>query len=251
MLFYFHCRNIATVLKIHEENLLFIDIETVAQSISFAQLSKKWQLLWCVKAGHYMPEEETPEHFYTKRAAILAEFGKIICISVGYLNKEQEQLRLRIKSFYGDDEKQVLESFLHSANQWYKIRKHIRFCGHNIKEFDVPYICRRLLINGLVVPTYLNFQDMKPWETNITDTIHLWKFGDFKNYISLNLLAACLGVESPKNDMDGSMVGEMYWKKKDMMRIVKYCQADVVTVAQIIMRLKHLPLLHEDQVEIV
>ena len=236
------------MINIYEENLLFIDIETVSQYPSFEQLPEKWQSLWTDKAARYMSEGETVENFYPKRAAILAEFGKIICISTGYLNKEKEQPRLRIKSFYGDDEKSVLASFIQSVNQWYKIKNNMSFCGHNVKEFDLPYICRRLLVNGLAIPTYLNFQNMKPWETNITDTMQFWKFGDFKNYISLNLLAACLGVESPKNDIDGSRVGEVYWKENDLPRIVNYCEKDVVTVGQIIMRMKNLPLLFNNQI---
>lgn len=239
------------MINTHHESLLLLDIETVSQSPSFYQLSPTWQSLWCDKTAHYILEGETPETFYHKRAAILAEFGKIICISIGYFSKSKGQLQLRIKSFYHDNEQELLQSFMEAVSQWYMRKRDMSFCGHNIKEFDLPYICRRLLVNGLKIPQYLDFQSRKPWETNIIDTMQFWKFGDFKNYISLNLLSACLGVASPKNDIDGGMVGEIYWKENNLSRIVNYCQRDVVTVGQIILRMKNLSLLVENQVELV
>lgn len=239
------------MLNIHIENLLMLDIETVSQFSGYDEMPEKWQNLWNHKVAMYLPDGETPETFYPKRAAILAEFGKVICISMGYFYNSGNGLQLRIKSFSGDDEMVLLQSFIQSVNQWQKVKKDMSFCGHNVKEFDLPYICRRLLVNGQGIPNYLNFQNMKPWETNIVDTMQFWKFGDFKNYISLNLLAACLGVESPKNDIDGSLVGDVYWKENDLPRIVHYCQKDVVTVAQIILRMKNLPMLEEGQVEVI
>jgi len=144
-----------------------------------------------------------------------------------------------------------LKKFLHDAHQWQAARKNAAFAGHNIKEFDIPYLCRRLIINGMEVPAWLDFQAMKPWETNLVDTMQLWRFGDFKNYTSLNLLAACLGVPSPKDDIDGSKVGEVYWHDKNLPRIVEYCQKDVVTVAQVLLRFRNLPLLEEGNIEVV
>ena len=230
------------------ENLLLIDIETVSQFENYQSLPDIWKELWSDKIEKLLPEDETFESFYPKRAAIMAEFGKIICISAGYFKYEGDKLGMRIKSFYGHDEATLLKSVLASFTQWQSTKKSVAFCGHNIREFDIPYLCRRLLVNGFSIPPYLDFQTMKPWETNIVDTLQLWKFGDYKNYTSLNLLAACMNVPSPKDDIDGSMVGAVYWKEKDLNRIATYCQKDVVTVANIILRFKSLPLLTEDQV---
>lgn len=238
------------MLNLNIENLLLIDIETVSQYSCFDAVPLNWQQLWSEKISAYLCQEETPDECYNKRAAILAEFGKIVCISVGYFRKESGQNQIRIKSFAGDDEIIILKSFMESLNQWYNIKKSISFCGHNVKEFDLPYICRRLLINQFNIPQYLNFQSMKPWETNIVDTMQFWKFGDYKNYISLNLLAACLGIDSPKTDMDGSKVGDVYWNEKDLQKIVNYCQKDVVTVGQIILKMKGLPILTSDKIVI-
>jgi predicted PolB exonuclease-like 3'-5' exonuclease len=172
----------------------------------------------------------------------------VVCISLGYFRKENNQYQFRVKSIFGDDEKILLQDFVSTLDQLEAIHNRWNFTGHNIKEFDIPFLCRRLLINELAIPLYLDFQNMKPWETNMIDTFQYWRFGDYKHYTSLNLLAAALNVPSPKNDIDGSMVGEVYWKQKDLQRIAVYCQKDVVTVANIICRFKHLPLLQEEQI---
>jgi len=233
------------------DKLLMLDIETVSQYPEFGNMPEKWQELWQHKSAQYLKDGDTAETLYPKRAAILAEFGKIICISMGYFKTENDKSVLRIHSFASDDERELLLVFMESLAQWQRIKKGMFFCGHNIKEFDMPYICRRLLVNRIAIPVYMDFQNMKPWETNIVDTMQFWKFGDFKNFITLNLLAACLDVESPKDDIDGSMVGDVYWKECDLPRIVVYCQKDVVTVAQVILRMKNLPLLEETQIEVV
>ncbi len=233
------------------ENLFVLDIETVSVAPEWNRLDENWQNLWAEKIGKQLPDGENPETFYPKRAAILAEFGKIICISAGYFRNQQGRLTFRVKSYSGHDEAEVLKSFIHDAGQWQAAKKQAAFAGHNIKEFDIPYICRRLVINGLPIPAWLDFQAMKPWETNLVDTMQLWRFGDFKNYTSLNLLAACLGVPSPKDDIDGSKVGEVYWQENNLPRIVEYCHKDVVTVAQVLLRFRNLPLLGAGDVEMV
>lgn len=237
--------------NIRLENLLLIDIETVSEKASFELLNEEWQLLWQEKIQRALPEDLTPAEFYPQRAGVMAEFAKIICISIGYFKKEGNTLLLRLKSFYGDDEKILLKDFLDTLRQLENNNSKWSFTGHNIKEFDIPFICRRLLINGLVIPPFLDFQNMKPWETNMIDTFQYWRFGDYKHYTSLKLLAAALGVPSPKDDIDGSMVGDVYWKEKNLERIVTYCQKDVVTTGNIILRFKNLPLLTEEQVVIV
>jgi uncharacterized protein YprB with RNaseH-like and TPR domain len=233
------------------ENILVIDIETVPQLPDFNLLDATWQQLWEEKTQRLLPENTSPADFYTQRAGVMAEFAKIICISVGYFIQQGETQQLRIKSFYGDDEKKLLEDFIVMLNQVELKNNKWSFAGHNIKEFDIPFICRRLLVNHLAIPLYLDFQNMKPWETNTIDTFQYWRFGDYKNYTSLKLLAAALGVPSPKDDIDGSMVADVYWNQKNLERIVTYCQKDVLTVANIILRFKNLQLLTEAQMVIV
>jgi hypothetical protein len=233
------------------ENHLVIDIETVSRTKDWSDLNEDWQQLWANKIEKQLPEGETPETFFPQRAAILAEFGKIICISAGYFRLENNQWKFRVKSYSGDEEAVLLSNFLEEAGKWHAAKKQASFAGHNIREFDIPYLSRRLLINGIGLPAWLDFQSMKPWETNLMDTMQLWRFGDYKNYTSLNLLAACLGIPSPKDDIDGSKVGEVYWKDGNLPRIVEYCQKDVVTVAQILLRFRQLPILKEEDVEIV
>lgn len=236
--------------NIRLDNLLLIDIETVSQHPSFTDMNDDWQQLWTEKTLRSLPENCTAEDFYPQRAAIMAEFAKVICISIGYFRKENEQYQLRIKSFYGHDEKQLLTDFISLLQNSETGNNRWSFTGHNIKEFDIPFICRRLLVNSIPIPSFLDFQNMKPWETNMIDTFQYWRFGDYKQYTSLKLLAATLGVPSPKDDIDGSMVGEVYWKENDLQRIVTYCEKDVVTTGNIIMRFKNLPLLTPEQVVI-
>ncbi len=241
---------------IRPEDLIIIDIETAAEHPSYDVMAEAWKALWDEKVIRSVPGEITTAAFYPMRAGVMAEFAKIICISIGYLNKETT-LQLRIKSFYGHNELTLLSDFITTLNKIEQYNNKWCFAGHNIKEFDIPFICRRLLINNLAIPNCLNFQNMKPWETNIVDTFQYWRFGDYKNYTSLNLLATAMNVPSSKDDIDGSMVGELYWtenvleKENNLKRIVTYCQKDVLTTANIILRFKHIPLLHPADVEIV
>ena len=237
--------------NIRLENLLLIDIETVPEHSSFEELSEDWKTLWEEKVQRLLPENVTTAEFYPQRAGVMAEFSKVVCISIGFFILNDNAIQLILKSYYGEDEKILLEAFI-AAMQKLDVNKNNRsFTGHNIKEFDIPFICRRLLINGLSIPSVLNFQNMKPWETNMVDTFQYWRFGDYKHYTSLKLLAASLQVPSPKDDIDGSMVGDVYWKEKNLERIVTYCQKDVITTGNIILRFKNLPLLTEDNIEIV
>jgi DNA polymerase elongation subunit (family B) len=237
--------------NIRLENLLLIDIETVSEYATFNELNEDWQELWQEKVQRQLPEETSPAEFYPQRAGVMAEFAKVICISVGYFRREGKAFQLRVKSFYGDDEKKLLQEFIEALKKMEANNNKWSFTGHNIKEFDIPFICRRLLINGISIPPFLDFQNMKPWETNMVDTFQYWRFGDYKHYTSLKLLAAALNVPSPKDDIDGSMVGDVYWEEKNLERIAVYCQKDVVTTGNIILRFKNLPLLTDDEIEIV
>lgn len=237
--------------NIRLENMLLIDIETVSEHPAFSELSNDWKELWQEKVQRQLPENVTAEEFYPQRAGVMAEFSKVVCISVGYFKRDGKAIHLRVKSFYGDDEKMLLQDFIAALQKMETSNNKWSFTGHNIKEFDIPFICRRLLINNLSIPPFLDFQNMKPWETNMIDTFQYWRFGDYKHYTSLKLLAAALHVPSPKDDIDGSMVGDVYWKEKNLERIVTYCQKDVVTTANIVLRFKNMPLLEEGAVEIV
>lgn len=233
------------------ENLMVIDIETVSEYKSFDQMDESWQYLWSEKISKSLNDHLTLEASYSGKAAIFAEFGKIICISIGFFVLENEHYSFRVKSIDGHDEKVLLSEFTDILNKWIAKKKQLCFCGHNIKEFDIPYISRRMIINGLDLPDYLDFQNKKPWDVVMIDTLQLWKFGDYKNYISLKLMAQVLKIESPKDDIDGSMVGKVYWEENDLKRIAVYCQKDVITVAQIILRFKKMPLLQQSNIIIV
>jgi 3'-5' exonuclease len=231
-------------------NILFLDIETVPQFPAYTDLSDEWKTLWDHKASYLLrnKEDETTESVYN-RAGIYAEFGKIICISCGVISGSNHDKKLVIKSFSGNDEKIILSQFCEMINKWaFDNSKYL--CAHNGKEFDFPYLCRRLIINNLAIPSLLQIAGRKPWEVNHLDTLELWKFGDFKNYTSLNLLAHTLGIPTPKDDIDGSMVWEVYWKEKNIDRIVTYCQKDVVTVTQVFLRMNGESLIKPGDIDI-
>ncbi len=231
-------------------NILFLDIETVSKEASYDALSPEWKELWDTKTTALLKyhEGETNVSLYP-RAGIYAEFGKIICISCGVLQGSGQQRKIILKSFYGDDELLLLKQFSEMLSKW-AIGEPKFLCAHNGKEFDFPYLCRRMIVNDISIPAILNISGKKPWEVNHFDTLELWKFGDFKSYTSLNLLARTLGVATPKDDIDGSMVGKVYWEEKNLSRIVTYCQKDVVTVAQILLRMNGEPLIKEENIEI-
>jgi len=226
-------------------NVLFLDVETAPLVYKYKDLSEKMKPLWDSKfrPDRYRDQQaETPETLY-KKAGIYAEFAKIICISVGYFNEGT----FRVKSFYGDDEKEILETFSALLNKHFNRKEHL-LCAHNGKEFDFPFLCRRMLINGLKLPKTLNISGKKPWEVNHLDTMELWKFGDYKNFTSLNLLAGIFNIPTPKDDIDGSDVARVYWEEKDLKRIVTYCQKDVLTVAQLLLRFMGQPLIENKNV---
>jgi len=231
-------------------NILFLDIETAPQYPDYNDLPEDWKQLWDTKSTSLLKyhEGQTNESLYP-RAGIYAEFGKIICISCGVLQAADGQKKIVLKSFYGDDEKLLLHQFSEMLNKWSGGEQKY-LCAHNGKEFDFPYLCRRMIINSLPIPSLLNIAGKKPWEVTHLDTLELWKFGDFKSFTSLNLLAHTLGIPTPKDDIDGSMVWAVYWKEKNLERIVTYCQKDVVTVAQIYLRMNGEPLIKPENIEI-
>lgn len=237
------------------ENVLFLDIETVSQQPDYASLDARGQKLWqrkidfLARKNEHVWTEEDYAKTYSDRAAIYAEFGKIIVISTGIIRFAASGPTLRIKSFYGYEEKQVLEDFNDFVEKNSNNPKVHLFCGHNIKEFDIPYLCRRMTIHQIPLPDLFNIAGKKPWELNyFADTLELWKFGDYKNFTSLDLLSYSLNIPSPKNDMDGSMVGHAFWREGKLEEIRHYCERDVMAVAQVYLRLQRKSLLDADQV---
>ena len=231
--------------KIVLPNILFLDIETVPQSEFFNDLPEDAQQLFADKTQYQRKDDLTPEEFY-ERAGIWAEFGKIICISVGYFTIKNAERQFRTKSIIGE-EKQLLEEFNDLVKTHFSNPAFV-FCGHNIKEFDIPYMCRRMLINGINIPEKLQLFGRKPWEIPHLDTLELWKFGDYKHYTSLKLLTHVLNIPSPKEDIDGSEVRNVYYNEKNIDRIKKYCERDVVAVAQIFLRMRNEPILSESEI---
>jgi 3'-5' exonuclease len=227
-------------------NILFLDIETVPAWPSFDQVPEPFRNLWEKKAVYLKKEAETPEILYP-RAGIYAEFGRIICISTGMIGLQEDKRVFRLKSFYADEEKELLLAFADLVTRLCQ-KRDIDLCAHNGKEFDYPFIARRMLVNGVRLPSPFDIAGKRPWETRHLDTLELWKFGDHKHYTSLELLAALFGLESPKSDMDGGQVAMVYWKDKDLGRIVEYCRRDVITLAQLMLRYKGEKILEQEEV---
>ncbi|MFO7869399.1 MAG: 3'-5' exonuclease [Bacteroidales bacterium] len=217
--------------EIKQTAILFLDIETVPLYPSYIEVPVYERELWLKKSQRLNKSGETPSEVY-KKAGIFAEFGKIICISVAYIPKKKNKGAIRVASFYGDDEKQILQDFSDLVHKHFNTPASY-FCAHNGKEFDLPFIARRMLINGMKIPQTLDTRGKKPWDVQHIDTLDLWRFGDYKNYTSLSLLAHVFNIPTPKDDIDGSMVCDIYWNEGDIKRVVRYCQKDVVAVLQL------------------
>ncbi|MCX2681246.1 3'-5' exonuclease [Galbibacter sp. EGI 63066] len=231
--------------KLSLENILFLDIETVPEVEMHELLSLEKQALWEQKTQYQRKDEYTPEEFYD-RAGIWAEFGKIVCISVGYFTHKGDTRSFRVTTFHGE-EIQLLKDFKSLLETHYG-SPHKLLCGHNAKEFDFPFIARRMIINGIKLPSKLNLFGKKPWEIPHLDTMELWKFGDYKHFTSIKLLTNILNIPSPKDDIDGSMVRDVFYNEKDIDKIITYCEKDVVAVAQVFLRLRGDEILDESEV---
>lgn len=231
--------------KINLNNILFLDIETVPEAANYNELDADMQGLYEQKTQYQRKDEFTAADFYD-RAGIWAEFGKIICISVGYFVIKGDVRNFRVTSFFGEEPK-LLKDFNNLLTNHFSGPQYV-LCGHNAKEFDIPFLARRMIINQIPIPDKLNLFGKKPWEIPHLDTLELWKFGDYKHYTSLKLMCKVLGIPSPKGDIDGSQVGHVYYVDKDIDRIVTYCEKDTIAVAQIFLRLRREDLLIEDEI---
>jgi len=232
---------------INLEQVLFLDIETVPEVSEFDALGEAFKNFWEKKSAYFRKSDESAADVYS-RAGIYAEFGKIICISVGVIFSRNGAMRLRLKSFYGEKEEELLNGFADMLRRYDGTSQLL--CAHNGKEFDFPFIARRMLVSGISIPALLDVAGKKPWETHFLDTLELWKFGDYKHYTSLDLLAHLFNIPTPKDDIDGSMVADVYWKNKDLSRIVEYCQKDVVAIVQLLLRYKGLELIASENIEV-
>ena len=229
------------------KDILFLDIETVGCTDLYSNLSERLKTQWARKASFFKREEgQTDEDLFHERAGIYAEFGKIVVIAVGlYTENDKGELGLRTKYYTDHDEKKLLTEF---RNMLEKLGTTIRLCAHNGKEFDFPYLCRRMLVNDLPLPTVLNTAGKKPWEVNHLDTMEMWKFGDFKHYTSLDLLLAIFNIPSSKGLMDGSMVSKVYYQDGDLNKIAEYCLGDVVAIAQLYLKMKGLTIIKPENI---
>lgn len=217
--------------------ILFLDIETVPQQYSWSQLDERSVKLFSEKTRFEQERNaRSAEEIYGEKGGILAEFGKIICIGVGSLHKVGDGLAMRVTSFHGDDEAEVLRQFVDLLDKHYHTDEHW-LCGHNGKEFDFPYIARRCVVNRIRLPRLLDIAGLKPWEVGHLDTMNLWSFGDRKAYTSLALLTHILGIPTPKDDITGADVARVYYEDKDLERIANYCKKDVVATTQLFLRL--------------
>lgn len=233
--------------KTNLSKVVFLDIETVSEQPTFDKLSESWQKLWDEKTQRQRGDESTAAEYYEQKAGILAEFGKVVCISCGFFSHwRQEERKYRMTSFYGDDEKDLLERCAAMLN---KLGNSYTLCAHNGKEFDFPYLARRMVIQGIPLPGVLNTSGLKPWQVPHLDTLELWKFGDYKNYTSLKLLAEAFKLPTPKDDIDGSMVGHTYWQEKDLPRIATYCEKDVLTLTNVLLKMENQAVLTDSEIE--
>lgn len=233
--------------RVRLDKILFLDIETAPQTYSYEELDETTKKLFEGKTRFQLKDDKSPEEVYNERAGILAEFGKIICISVGFVNESATGRQIRLKSFYHDDEETLLKQFKKLLEDHYNTDSHI-LCGHNAKEFDFPYICRRMLINGIPLPGILDIAGKKPWEINHLDTMELWKFGDYKAYTSLALLCHVFQIPTPKDDISGADVARVYYEEQDLERIKVYCEKDVVALIQLFLRMRGNSLINEGEI---
>ncbi len=229
-------------------DIVFLDIETVATVDQYERLPERFKALWARKASFLKRDEgQTAEDLFNQRAGIYAEFGKVIVVAVGrYFDTENGELGFRTRCFMGDNERELLHTVKTTLEKLDPVNA--KLCAHNGKEFDFPYLCRRMLVNGLIPPAILNQTGRKPWEVTHLDTMEMWKFGDFKNYTSLDLLAALFDIETSKGVMDGSMVNEVYYQERDLAKIATYCVGDVVTIGQLFLKLKGMEAIKKEHI---
>lgn len=235
--------------NINYSKILFFDIETVPLEYDFKNLDERGQDLWSKKTRFIQERESLSAEAVYDRAGIYAEFGKVVCISMGFVLQKEGETQIRLKSIANEDESTLLNEFIDLLNSYYNTPDFM-FCAHNGKEFDIPFLCRRILIHGKKMPNMLNVSGKKPWEIKHLDTMELWKFGDFKNYTSLDLLTYAFKIPTPKDDMDGSQVAKVFYEDKNLDRIIHYCEKDVVATIQLFRKYQSEPFIDDEFIQI-
>jgi DNA polymerase elongation subunit (family B) len=233
--------------KLKLEKILFLDIETVPENYKFSELDEKTAELYLHKNKYLIERDNLSEDEAYQRAGVYAEFGKIVCISCGIVSDTSNGKQIRMKSFASDDEKELLLEFKDLLDKHYNSPYH-SLCGHNAKEFDFPFIARRMLINGIDIPDILDIAGKKPWEVNLLDTMELWKFGDYKHYTSIALLCHIFKVPTPKDDISGADVARVYYEENDLQRITIYCEKDVIALIQLFLKFRNEPMVNDDNI---
>ena len=237
-------------MKFSLENLLVLDIETVRSHKLYEDMPERLQAQWDRKSTFLRADDnESPKELFEDRGGIYAEFGKVVAISVGFFNYVGAELSLRVKALYNEDETLLLNEFNDILQKFND--KNLTLCGHNGKEFDFPYLCRRMLINNIKLPAVLDTSGKKPWEVNHLDTMEMWKFGDRKNFTSLELLAALFDIPTSKDAIDGSQVSTVYYEENDLQKIAKYCSKDVVVTAQLLLKLNQQSTIKEENIHLI
>lgn len=234
------------------KNILLLDIETIGIAETYDQLDERFKKEWDRKSRFLMNSDTmTPKELFEERAGIYSEFGKIVVIGLGLFNLSAEkELSLRVKALAGVDERKLLEDFKQLIESKFRSDQ-LSLCAHNGKEFDFPYIIRRMLVNGVSLPDALNYAGKKPWEIRHIDTMDLWKFGDRKSFTSLELLATLFGIESSKSGLDGSKVNETFYKEKNLEKIIEYCKEDVVVTGQVFLKLNGFPSINKENIHLL
>ncbi len=235
--------------NLNYSKILFFDIETVPIKYDFKDLDERGQQLWSKKTRVIQERENLNAEEVYEKAGIYAEFGKVVCISLGFILQKDGETQIRLKSIANEEEQVLLQEFIDLLNSYYTAPDFL-FCAHNGKEFDIPFLCRRILINGKKIPNILNVSGKKPWEIKHLDTMELWKFGDFKNYTSLDLLSYVFKIPTPKDDMDGSQVAKVFYEDKDLDRIIHYCEKDVVATIQLFRKYQGESIINEEFIHI-
>lgn len=218
-------------------NLLYFDVETAGKYESYEDLAlqnPRLAKLWEKRAKYFRAntlgmEEMGDSEIYSQKSGLEPEFGRVVCVSFGVWDGENH----RLTSFYGDNEQEILEKTAKIFSN--AVSKGMKICGHNIKMFDVPFLGKKMIFSGIDVPQNLLLWDKKPWEVPILDTAEFFSFGSWSHkFLGLDLLACSLGIESPKEDIDGSQVHNTFWGEKNYERIMEYCEKDVLTVMDVL-----------------
>ncbi len=229
------------------EHILFFDIETVPLVYDYKELDEDGKKLFDTKNARYRTDEKGEEQVYNEKAGILAEFARVVCISVGFMSDTRTGRQMRIASFAHEDEETLLKQFINLLEDHPKYNV---LCGHNSKEFDIPFLCRRMLIHGLRLPHVLQIAGKKPWEISHLDTMELWKFGDYKAYTSLALLCHVFQIPTPKDDISGADVARVFYEENDLHRIKVYCEKDVIALIQLFLRMNGEPLIDTEEIKV-